>query len=229
MACHETYLHIQQNKAFSGILPEYKIPLLAKAIGKSVLSVKRKLNQLQELGLIKHKKTCWMLVCSDFVTATQGRTRKHRVNVTDFVGNASRMTTFAYASFISGQVRNSQRKQRKVSNNPSTVIPLAASITAVKLNKSDQTIHKQRSRAKKAGMLSYKRDITFLKFGHFSKTDVSEYVSDNSGKTFVSKKGHLIHESPALFENGVKSKRRSIAKSLYLVAKDCHWVLSRGW
>ncbi len=101
MHCHEIYWHLRCNKVFSGILPEHKLKEMAKNLGKSLQSVKNKLRQLEEMGLVEKRKTCWMATSQDMAVAMSGRKRNRKLNAAGFFGNASRMTTLAYAALVS--------------------------------------------------------------------------------------------------------------------------------
>lgn len=218
MHCHETYFLLRSDKDFSGNLPEHKIPLMAEKLGKSIASVKRKLAQLQEMGIVEKMDTCWMLTGQDKIVALAGRTRNRKMDVTAHFGNVSNMTTFGYGALVSRQAIQSKRKRRKEKNgNPSTAIPLAASLTAKAANRSGQTIHKQRAKAKKLGIISYKRNITFFKDAN---QQLPKFMDGLGGKFFLSKNGTMLHEGPALITAFAPSKCTSIRKSLKPLAAE---------
>lgn len=219
MHCHEIYWHLRCNKLFSGILPEHKLPEMAKILGKSLASVKRKLYQLQSLGLAEKKKTCWMATSQDMVVALAGRTRNRKMDVTGFFGNVSQMTTFGYGTLVSRQaIKNARKNRRKEKHGKaSTGTPLAASLTAKDSNRSNQTIHKQRSKAKKLGIISYERDIHFFPEAN---GQVPKFMDGVSGKFFLSKDGTMLHEGPALITGFAPSKCFSIRGSLRDLAKE---------
>lgn len=151
MHCHEIYWHIRCNKVFSGILPQHKLRDMAMVLGKSINSVKNKLKQLEELGLARKEKTCWMVTSQDLVAASAGKKRNRKLDVTGFFGNASRMTTYYYAALVSkGAMRAMARQRKEKRSKSATATPLAAKLTARDCGRSEQTVHRQRAAAKKA-------------------------------------------------------------------------------
>ena len=226
MHCHEIYWHLRCNKAFSGILPEHKLKEMAKTLNKSLNSVKSKLKQLQELGLVEKRKTCWMVTSQDMVVAMSGRKRNRKLNAAGFFGNASRMTTLAYAALVSkGAMRSRVRQRKENRSKVATAMPLAAKLTAKDCGRSEQTVHKQRARAKKLGMIDYDRDIHFFKDGNGQSP---KFADGLGGKFFFSKDGTLLHEGPALITELVKSKCVMIRPSLLDLASKRHFLLRQN-
>lgn len=217
--CHEIYWHIRSNKLFSGILPIHKIPLMAKILGKSKGSVERKLRQLQSVGVVEKKKTCWMLVGQDKITASAGRKRNRRMDVSGFLGNPSAIKTFGYATLISREGMKAARRQRRKEKfgKSSTGAPVAAIITARDTGRSERTIYRQRSMAKSLLIIDYKRDITI--HGKVSYFDDGIEAPRQGGKTFLAKNGTMLHEGPALITRFAASKCFPIKKELYALAE----------
>lgn len=226
MHCHEIYYHLRCNKLFSGILPQHKLKEMVGVLGKSLNSVKSKLRQLEELGLARKEKTCWMITSQDLVVASMGKKRNRKLDVTGFFGNASRMTTYYYAMMVSKGAARSMRRQRKEKrSNPATAAPLAARLTAEDCGRSEQTVHRQRAMAKKLGMIDYDRDIHFHKDAN---GQVPKFTDGLGGKFFLSKDGVMLHEGPALITDIVKSKCSMIRPSLLEFASEKANLLYRN-
>jgi hypothetical protein len=226
MHCHEIYWHLRCNKSFSGILPEHKLKEMAKILGKSLQSVKNKLRQLEALGLVEKRKTCWMVTSQDLVVALTGKKRNRKLDVTGFFGNASRMTTYAYAAIVSrGAIRARVRQRKGNRSKTATAIPLAASLTAKDCGRSEQTIHKQRARAKRLSIIDYDRDIHFFKDAN---GQTPKFTDGMGGKFFFSKDGTMLHEGPALITDFVKSKCVMIRPSLLDLASERHYLLRQN-
>lgn len=224
--CHEIYWHLRCNKQFSGILPLHKVNLMANVLGKSVNSVRNKLKQLEEIGLVERHKTCWMATSQDEVVASVGKKRNRKLDVTEFFGDAPAMRTIAYAALVSNGAMRARVRQRKGNRSKvATAMPLAAKLTAKDCGRSEQTVHKQRSRAKKLGMIDYDRDIHFFKDAN---GQVPKFTDGLGGKFFFSKDGVLLHEGPALITELVKSKCVMIRPSLLDLANKRHHLLYRN-
>ena len=226
MHCHEIYWHLRCNKAFSGILPEHKLKEMAKVLGKSLQSVRNKLRQLQDMGLAEKRKTCWMVTSQDMVVALAGRKRNRKLDVTGLLGNTSAMTTLAYAAYVSkGAMRARARQRKGKRGNTATAVPMAARLTAKDCKRSEQTVHKQRARAKRLGMIGYDRDIHFYKDAN---GQLPKFADGLGGKFFLSKNGTMLHEGPALITDFVKSKCVTIRTSLHCLASKRHHLLHKN-
>jgi predicted transcriptional regulator len=199
---------------------------MVKILGKSLQSVKNKLRQLEEMGLVEKRKTCWMVTSQDMVVALAGKKRNRKLDVAGFFGNASRMTTYAYATIVSkGAMRAMARQRKGKRSKTATAIPLAAKLTAKDCGRSEQTVHKQRARAKNLGMIDYDRDIHFFKDGNGQSP---KFTDGLGGKFFFSKDGVLLHEGPALITELVKSKCVMIRPSLLDLASQRHFLLRQN-
>lgn len=224
--CHEIYWHLRCNKNFSGILPLHKVRLMAQNLGKSVNSVRNKLKQMEEMGLVERRKTCWMAVSQDEVVASAGKKRNRKLDVTEFFGNAPAIRTLAYAALVSKGAMRARVRQRKGNRSKvATAMPLAAKLTARDCGRSEQTVHKQRSKARKLGMIDYERDIHFFQDAN---GQVPKFTDGLGGKFFFSKDGTLLHEGPALVTELVKSKCVMIRPSLFDLASQRHHLLYRN-
>ncbi len=197
MAALPLYMFATRHKEFAGILPERKIPEIARLIERSTQSVTRKLAQLESLGLCKKHGSSYLFTGGETYTASCGKTRMKMVKVE--ILDRNYLTTLFYATTISEQGRRITYNQKK--QHPSKLsggvqnVSIACSYTSNYIQRSVQTVSKRRKAAKQLGLIDYERQFDLKLEG--AENVLNEFKSArSSGNT---EKSEMVFEQNGIF------------------------------
>lgn len=231
-----TYAIITHHPEISGNLPERKIDMVAKILGKTQQTVIKHLKVMTELGLAMQHSTkngnLWMAVGGDVASASMGKRSKCKTVVFPWnTISAKDLRAFAIAVFMTEQIGRKKFKARSKKANKTACKQerfneMSASYTANYIRQrygktvSPQEVSSLRSHAAKKGWIGYERQ---QKSSRSHPLEAME-ACDFSMTVFKRRDGSIGYELPAKFNFGLSVTVRPIPAKIKPLA-DRYWSL----